>query len=727
MLTRTVPCLVSLLALALVGCGAEDAPTLDEISARAALSADAQLSRGQSRYPLSALDWSFCQDRSQVVDLAASGGAAQRLDLRLTSRGPVELSFSELDSDQAPVALIFDRQGQPIWLGATSVDHSDLTMSPRAAPRLEPSPALGLRADQEVDVVVYLTSWESLLGGLDSTPKGSWTLRVAQDCSSPPEDMGVDLPQDPDLPQEEDMAAPDLPTQEDMDQPDMDNGGDRGESLARLRQDAPLSDQTADPAGELDHSLASLEQCGTWQAQRSFQGQLHAHRYSLALSHAGPVEVALPAGFSLVVTDSQGALLFDGEASRAHPQASATPTQSGLSLSTASGASLRLYVTSTDNLEGGLRQPVPSGQSYTLSLSQRCDVELSSGAALLGQDAALGAGSSDAQVPPARIWRTQGDFAACQASTLTEDFSSGRYNVHRWSSPLSDRGPLLLSLERTAGDWQPALLLVNAQGQVIYQGDGTGGAPGYVVEAGDSGRQGDTASLTLLPQRAEAVYLYVTSWGALDSGLEQGITQQARYRLSVRQPCPPQGDPDQLSTYYAGLSLDGAEIPRAGLSNSTLENTLGVNPEPLGEVVSYQNMDFARGRVSWFGGPSDTGVGPSETGAISGEVLRDLHNPEDPDAATLQARPEDYYFVAMRFSYSPQGRSFWQNARFLIVNPDNGAAVVVRAVDWGPHTNTGRILDLSRQSLDDLGLSTDDEALVSFAPPGTPLGLAPLP
>jgi hypothetical protein len=49
--------------------------------------------------------------------------------------------------------------------------------------------------------------------------------------------------------------------------------------------------------------------------------------------------------------------------------------------------------------------------------------------------------------------------------------------------------------------------------------------------------------------------------------------------------------------------------------------------------------------------------------------------------------------------------------------------VVVRPADWGPNTSTGRVMDLSPQTLADLGLSTDDTAVIAFALPGTPLGI----
>ena len=167
-------------------------------------------------------------------------------------------------------------------------------------------------------------------------------------------------------------------------------------------------------------------------------------------------------------------------------------------------------------------------------------------------------------------------------------------------------------------------------------------------------------------------------------------------------PPPPPGEAGP----YAGLAQSGSEIPRAGLANGTLRAALGLATEPYGDVVTHEGRSYVRGKVSWFGGPSDTGVSSTETGAITGERLRSLTG----------------YFVAMRWSYTPNGRTFWRDARILVVNPDTGARVVVRPVDWGPHTSTRRIVDLSPEALAALGLDTDDDALVAFAAPGTPTG-----
>jgi len=174
---------------------------------------------------------------------------------------------------------------------------------------------------------------------------------------------------------------------------------------------------------------------------------------------------------------------------------------------------------------------------------------------------------------------------------------------------------------------------------------------------------------------------------------------------------------------HVGLTLDDMVIPYRGFSNPTLAGTGMGSTEPLGDRVSYAGGEFVRGRISHFGGPSDTGVTSTETGTITGERLRSLNAPEGADAATVASRPEDFYYVAMRWRYSPHGRSWLRDARVLVVAPDTGRAVVLRPVDWGPHTRTDRIVDVSPQAESDLGVRTDDDVLVAWAPAGTPLGV----
>jgi len=325
----------------------------------------------------------------------------------------------------------------------------------------------------------------------------------------------------------------------------------------------------------------------------------------------------------------------------------------------------------------------------------------------------------------ASCWNPTLDLPTCGDTGLDEDFSSGRYSVHRYWTTLPAGGPITLRLEATAGGFRPALLLADRGGHIIYGGDAVDLHPDVTVLSASSGRDGSAAQVTLESSHDLAVYVYVTGWGILDGSFSGALSRSDQYHLSSSQDCStPSGGagPAPITGGYAGLSQGGSEIPRAGLSNATLRSTLGVSVEPYGEIVMAHGDPWVRGRLSWFGGPNDTGIGPTETGAITGERMRSMNSPVDASRATIDSRPEDFYYVAMRWDYHPNGTSFWRNARILLENPLTGVRVVVRPIDWGPNTSTHRIVDLSPQALTDLGVHTDDELLIAFAAPGTPLG-----
>ncbi len=180
---------------------------------------------------------------------------------------------------------------------------------------------------------------------------------------------------------------------------------------------------------------------------------------------------------------------------------------------------------------------------------------------------------------------------------------------------------------------------------------------------------------------------------------------------------PPPPSPRWSST-YVGIDKDGSRIPRAGVANQTLYNTLGIRTEPYGSVVSYSSRSFVRGKVSSFGGPGDN----NGTMAITGISSEWHNNPTRPSPEYAAANPAKYYYCAMRWDYTPNGRTWWRSQRLVVINPSNGRACVVAPVDWGPHTRTGRTLDLSPYVMTQLGLATDDNAVVAFEQAGTPLG-----
>lgn len=324
----------------------------------------------------------------------------------------------------------------------------------------------------------------------------------------------------------------------------------------------------------------------------------------------------------------------------------------------------------------------------------------------------------DPVVGAASVWGLSAALHRCREWSLAENYSTGRFNVHRFRVELPAGGPVTVRFARTAGVWEPAILVSDVAGAPIVTAAGPTAHATVTATVDASGRGSDAAALTLQAATATTVQVYVTGWSVIDGGYATFLPRTAKYLLSMAHECAA----GTWQDLHVGIDLDGSVIPHEGVANGTLRRTLGRSVEPYGTVEELDDMELVRGKISWFGGPQDFGVGPNETCAISGEVARRLNSPMNASRETIDSRPDDFYYAAMRFDYAPNGRAFWADARLLVVNPDTQVAVVVRPADWGPNTSTRRIIDLSPQTLEDLGLDTNDEVLVSFALPDSPLG-----
>ena len=91
---------------------------------------------------------------------------------------------------------------------------------------------------------------------------------------------------------------------------------------------------------------------------------------------------------------------------------------------------------------------------------------------------------------------------------------------------------------------------------------------------------------------------------------------------------------------------------------------------------------------------------------------------------------ENDYFCAMRWQqpYADKGKlgyqHWWREQKVKVTNPATNKSVLVRPVDWGPHEKkTGRTIDLSNKSLNDIGAETDDWLKICWADQNAPLGL----
>lgn len=120
------------------------------------------------------------------------------------------------------------------------------------------------------------------------------------------------------------------------------------------------------------------------------------------------------------------------------------------------------------------------------------------------------------------------------------------------------------------------------------------------------------------------------------------------------------------------------------------------------------------GKCSWFGGPDDGDVSPSEGLAIYEKYEQNpsLFLKDQPVGTTGLARRLNpkVYFCACRWDYSITSKKELRNSLVQITYKNR--TIVAAIADWGPHERTNRIIDVSKGAMTALGCQTDDE--VSF-------------
>jgi hypothetical protein len=133
--------------------------------------------------------------------------------------------------------------------------------------------------------------------------------------------------------------------------------------------------------------------------------------------------------------------------------------------------------------------------------------------------------------------------------------------------------------------------------------------------------------------------------------------------------------------------------------------TAGPIPEP--------RLPATSGKIGVFGGPKDRSFKPDDKlGLPTGQhfVYERAHS----------LNPKSFY-CSMRFEYriehmSPEeAKRWWANKKLLVTHAKNGSSVVVRAVDHGPHENTGLAISVSPAALQALGAEVGDEVEIAFA------------
>jgi N-acetylmuramoyl-L-alanine amidase len=150
-----------------------------------------------------------------------------------------------------------------------------------------------------------------------------------------------------------------------------------------------------------------------------------------------------------------------------------------------------------------------------------------------------------------------------------------------------------------------------------------------------------------------------------------------------------------------------------------------VPPEPP-QPQPPDALFHAKGKCSWFGGPADTGVSASEGLAFiySYDSAKHLFLPEQPSGTTGLARrlnAERVFYVACRWDYDDTPKEELADPSTLALVRGNGREFFAWPADWGPHSDTDRVADLSPALMRALDITTDDTVEIIYpAPPDYP-------
>lgn len=173
-------------------------------------------------------------------------------------------------------------------------------------------------------------------------------------------------------------------------------------------------------------------------------------------------------------------------------------------------------------------------------------------------------------------------------------------------------------------------------------------------------------------------------------------------------------------------------LPKIGAIPTPAGSLAHVTVDPTGSAGAAVLMPAPvsgvgmSGKVSWFGGPEDTGVKPDEGLALVEPAEMGRFPPgtfldAPPPGTTGLARRLNpaAHFIAMRWDYKATPRASLQGMRLTVSAAKTGKTFSdVVPVDWGPNIKTGRIADLSHGLMTDLGITTDDVVTVTVPTTG---------
>jgi hypothetical protein len=170
-------------------------------------------------------------------------------------------------------------------------------------------------------------------------------------------------------------------------------------------------------------------------------------------------------------------------------------------------------------------------------------------------------------------------------------------------------------------------------------------------------------------------------------------------------------------TRTPATQVDAAEVLRKRLEAMARDGA--ISPKQVEPPPQFTGRtQTLSGKMSFFGGPDDHGVSPSEGLAIMDfshlNQFREYFLPQQPPGTTGLARRlnPDAAYIACRWNYDVTPRAYLRSIKVEVKNPRTGQKEFAQPVDWGPNSRTGRVADLSPGLVRRLGLSTDQQCVV---------------
>lgn len=184
--------------------------------------------------------------------------------------------------------------------------------------------------------------------------------------------------------------------------------------------------------------------------------------------------------------------------------------------------------------------------------------------------------------------------------------------------------------------------------------------------------------------------------------------------------------------------IDVVEFPKSGDDAKSLQHYLStrsyicycaasIGGAETSILISRPGAQLIwRGKMSTFGGPKDTGMREDEGLAVvdaenfraySHLFLGGQMGGSRPLGRNLDPKQN---YLACRWNYEVTPREQLLKCRIVVTNPITGQDQEAFAVDWGPSVRTHRIADLSPGLAKSLGLTTNDDCVVTvYLPSGS--------